>query len=182
MQSMNRSITTSRGRIILRDASPQDAERYRDLRLFALQESPTAFGSDYETSLNHPMSHWEGRLKADENGLVVFAEQNTQLAGMTGISRRDSSKAKHSAIIWGVYVRPEWRGLHIAGEMIESCCGWGDARGVNIVKLAVVTTNTSAIRCYKRCGFTVYGTEPRAIFHENAYYDEFLMSRYLANP
>lgn len=178
---MNRSITTSRGRILLREASAEDAERYRDLRLFALQESPTAFGGDYEISLNHPTSHWEGRLMADANGLVVFTEQNTQLVGMTGIRRRDSIKAKHSAIIWGVYVRPEWRGLHIAEGMIETCCGWADARGVNIAKLAVVTTNTSAIRCYERCGFTVYGTEPRAIYYEGQYYDELLMSRSLAN-
>lgn len=36
--------------------------------------------------------------------------------------------------------------------MIETCCGWADAQGVNIAKLAVVTTNASAIRCYERCG------------------------------
>jgi len=95
---------------------------------------------------------------------------------MTGIRRRESPKTKHSAGISGVYIRAEWRGLHIAEALIDSCVKWAKERRVNTIKLAVVTINTSAIHCYERCGFTTYGTEPRAIFHEGKYYDEYLMS------
>jgi hypothetical protein len=42
------SLETPKGTIILRDASLADADAYRELRLFALQESPTAFSADYE--------------------------------------------------------------------------------------------------------------------------------------
>jgi RimJ/RimL family protein N-acetyltransferase len=48
---------------------------------------------------------------------------------------------------------------------------------MRLVKLAVVTTNASAIRCYIQCGFRVYGVEPQVIYYDGVYYDELLMSR-----
>lgn len=172
---MIRSMDTPRGVIVIREATLADAEQFRELRLFALQESPTAFGADYRTSLNHPMSHWENRLKPDPNGTIIIAEQNAQLIGMTGIRQGESAKTKHAASIWGVFIRPEYRGLHIGEGLIEMGCAWAKARGVETVKLAVVTTNTPAIRCYERIGFKRYGVEPRAILYEGVYYDEYLM-------
>jgi hypothetical protein len=48
---------------------------------------------------------------------------------------------------------------------------------VPFVKLAVVTTNTPAVRCYARCGFAVYGIEPQAICYDGVFYDELLMAK-----
>jgi ribosomal protein S18 acetylase RimI-like enzyme len=155
-------------------------EQYRELRLHALQDSPTAFSADSQKNLSQPLSYWESRLEKDENNTTFFAEHGGQLIGMTGIGRGQSAKTKHSAFIWGVYIRPEWRGLHIAERLIETCIEWAQARAVNILKLGVMTSNTSALRCYERCGFKTYGTEPRAIYYEGKYYDEYLMYRDLS--
>lgn len=127
------------------------------------------------------MSFWEGRLNINEHGIILFVEHDSKLIGITGIYKGETPKTKHSAYIWGVYIRPEWRGMHIAEELISACMDWAGERKVEIVKLGVVTTNASAIRCYERCGFTVYGTEPRGIFYEEKYYDENLMFKTL-NP
>jgi len=156
-----------------------DVVQFRELRLFALQDSPTAFSADYQVNYNHPMSFWEGRLRFDEHGIIFFAEQDSKLMGMTGIRKGESPKTKHGAYIWGVYIHPEWRGLHIAEELINTCIEWAKAREVEIVKLGVTSTNASAIRCYERCGFTIYGTEPRGIFYDGRYYDEHLMFKLL---
>jgi hypothetical protein len=83
---MNGSIPTSRGNILIREATPNDAVRYRELRLEALLDSPTAFSADYQINLNHPMSFWEGRLISDEHGIMFFAEQENTLVGMTGMA------------------------------------------------------------------------------------------------
>ncbi len=176
---MIKSFQTPRGKIIIRDASLADAERYRELRLFALKESPTSFSADYEMNARQPMSFWKNRLKPDEHGISFVAEYEKQLIGMIGIRKGDSSKTKHSAGIWGVYVHPEWRGLHIAEGLIELCCDWAKLRDVQIAKLAVVSTNKSAIRLYERSGFTIYGTEPNALSVKGRYYDEHYMSRSL---
>ena len=114
-------------------------------------------------------------IKSEEQALF-FSEKDGQLIGMTGIYRSLSKKSLHSAMIWGVYVRPQWRGRHISEKLVRACLKWAKDQGLAIVKLAVVTTNQSAIHCYERCGFTIYGTEPKAINYDGAYYDEYLMA------
>ena len=174
---MNRSITTPRGPIFIRDATPADAMLFRELRLEALQDSPIAFSADYQQNLNHSAKYWEDRLTLEKDeATILLAEHEGKLLGMTGIARGGSPKTRHGAWIWGVYVTPEWRGLRVAEELINSCLTWARARNIVLVKLGVAATNISAIRCYERCGFSTYGTEPRAIFYEGKYYDEFLMS------
>lgn len=177
MQPINHPIETTRGTIIIREATPADVTQFRELRLFALQDAPTAFSADYQTHLSRPMSFWEGRLTFDEYGIIFFAEYTGNLIGMTGIRQRESPKTKHSADIFSVYVRPEWRGLHIAETLIDRCTQWAKSKAVNILKLGVMASNTSAVRCYERCGFKIYGTEPRDVLYEGKYYDLYLMYR-----
>jgi len=173
---MIRSITTSRGTILIREAKPEDAVPFRGLRLEALQDSPIAFTADYHKNLNHPSKYWEDMLTmpADECTIFLAIDRNN-LIGMTGIARGSSPKTRHGAWIWGVYVTPAWRGLHIAEELITSCFTWGKARNIILAKLGVAAVNKSAIRCYERCGFKTYGTEPRAVCVDGKYYDEHLM-------
>jgi len=176
---MIRSITTERGVIVIREANMGDVVQFREFRLFALQESPTAFSADYQVNHDLPMSFWEGRLRFDGHGIIFFTEHDSKLIGMTGVRQGETPKTRHGAYIWGVYVRPEWRGLHLAEELINTCIEWATERDVEIIKLGVTTTNASAIRCYERCGFTTYGIEPRGIFYEGKNYDEYLMFKLL---
>jgi RimJ/RimL family protein N-acetyltransferase len=173
---MKRSITTPRGKILIRQAIPADAAAFRELRLGALQDSPIAFSADYQKNLHHPLKHWEDMLTmhADES-TIFLAECEKSLIGTTGIARGNSPKTRHSAWVWGVYVKPEWRGLHIAEELIRMCFTWAKARRIVIAKLGVAAINTSAVRCYERCGFQIYGTEPRALSYEGKYYDFHMM-------
>ena len=176
---MKSSIPTSRGAVLIREAKPTDAIRYRELRLNALLDSPTAFSADYQINLRHPVSFWESRLTSDEYGIMFLAEHENALIGMTGVRKGESPKTKHGAYVWGVYVCPPWRGLHLAEVLIRACANWARERDVVVLKLGVMANNASAIRCYERCGFTIYGTEPRALFYEGQYYDELLMYRSL---
>jgi RimJ/RimL family protein N-acetyltransferase len=174
---MIKSITTLRGTIIIRQSNPADAANFRELRLGALLDSPTSFSMDYDRASQQSIKYWEDTLAMnDQESAIFFAEHEGQLIGMTGIARGRSPKTRHGADIWGVYVMPQWRGLHIAEELLASCKNWAKAREVVILRLAVVATNQSAIRCYERCGFVTYGTEPRALCYEGTYYDEYLMS------
>ena len=174
---MNRTIDTPRGQILIREANTADAVIFRELRLGALQDSPIAFTADYQKNVNHPMKYWEDLLspRIDES-TIFLAEQDGRLIGMTGIMRSNSPKTRHAAWVWGVYVTPQWRGLHIGEEIIRSCLGWAKEHDIVLAKLGVAAVNAPAIRCYERCGFKTYGTEPRAVLYEDKYYDEYLMS------
>ena len=174
---MIKSVRTPRGKIVIRQSNLADVSSFRELRLEALQDSPTAFSMDYQRSSHYPIKYWEERLVMDDmESAIFFAEHDGHLIGMTGIVRGSSPKTKHGSDVWGVYVTPQWRGLHIAEELIRSCRDWAVARGIVILRLAVVATNASAIRCYERCGFVTYGTEPRSLFFKEKYYHEYLMS------
>jgi RimJ/RimL family protein N-acetyltransferase len=176
---MIRSVETNHGTIVIREANLADLEPFRELRLFALQESPLAFGADYETNLNNPLEYWQERVREDEHSVTFIAEHEQTLIGMAGIHRRPLPKTKHSATIIGVFVHPDWRGVHIAGSMIDACIDWARSKDVIIVKLSVNASNTSAIYCYERCGFTIYGTEPKSTFYNGQFYDALLMARQL---
>ena len=173
---MNPSLQTPRGEILIREAAPKDAVQFRGLRLYALQESPTAFSADYQKNLNHSRQYWEEMLtmQADESTIFLATHENS-LIGTTGIVRGGTPKTRHSATVWGVYVRPEWRGLHVAEALIIACFTWARARKIVAARLGVTATNTSAIRCYERCGFAITGTEPRALYYEGQYHDFFMM-------
>lgn len=174
---MIRSINTQRGTVVIRQSNLADAASFRELRLEALQDSPAAFGMDYQKSSQSSAKYWEDTLTMDDQeSAIFFAEMEQRLIGMTGIARGRSPKTRHGAYIWGVYVTPTWRGLHIAEELVCSCKDWAKAREIVILRLAVVASNRPAVRCYERCGFVTYGTEPRSLFYEGQYYDEFLMS------
>jgi RimJ/RimL family protein N-acetyltransferase len=70
----------------------------------------------------------------------------------------------------------------VADGLLAACIDYARRLGLRQLKLAVVTTNASAIRLYLRHGFTVYGVEPEAIFANNIYYDELMMVLVLEKP
>lgn len=178
-------LATPHGTLTIRPTHADDAAAFRDLRLEALRTHPEAFEADYADNLARPIAAWEDRVRSgagDEHNITYVAAAGDLLAGMTGIFRHNEIKTRHSGTIWGVYVRPAWRGAGVADALIAACLAWGRAKGLRIVKLGVAATNTAAIRCYLRHSFAVYGIEPEVIYHDAVYYDELLMARRLAAP
>jgi RimJ/RimL family protein N-acetyltransferase len=174
MFSPNAIISTPRGNVIIRPARLEDAIQFSGLRTEALRDNPTVFGSSYEScDLAWALQVLKSNI---QDGCNFIAESSTELLGMAGIRRNQRLKTRHSATIGGVYIRPDWRGQGIIDGLIEACLDWAKKQQVVIIKLAVVTSNQAATRAYQRLGFTIYGTEPKVIFYEGVYYDEFLMS------
>jgi RimJ/RimL family protein N-acetyltransferase len=167
----------------IRPTTEADLEPFRELRLEALRAHPEAFGSDFDESRQRPREHWIERMRNTERQMTLVATAtNATLAAMAGIFRDEGAKVRHSASIWGVYVRPAWRGAGLAGALVNACVDWAREAGVRIVRLSVVTSNESAIRCYRRCGFEQYGLAPEVIFADGKYQDEILMFRKLEEP
>jgi ribosomal protein S18 acetylase RimI-like enzyme len=166
----------------IRLAVPADATELRTLRLEALSRHPEAFAADYEMTAAEGPEIWAQRLQeyaAENSSAVCIAEVDHRLVGMAGISRGHWPKTRHSAILWGVYVQQAWRGRRIGQQLVNDCLEWARSQSITIVRLGVTVSNTSAIRCYAGCGFTVYGLEQKSLFYHLAYYDELMMSRML---
>lgn len=167
----------NRKEVQIREALPSDALKLRNLRLEALKTHPEAFGADYETDKNTPLSVWEQNLQPNPNAAVFVAESNSDLIGSSGITRSKFQKMSHNAVIWGVYVSGEYRRGKIGERLINACLNWAREKNLVSVKLSAVTTNAAAIRLYVKCGFQVYGVEPKVLKVEDDFYDELLMIR-----
>ena len=177
---MSNTLTTPQGVVAIRPAVPDDAAALRELRLEALGAHPDAFSADYAAAAAQSAQAWAERVAGyavESQGVICVAAAAGRLVGMTGLVREQWPKSRHGATLWGVYVKVEWRGLHVAEALVNEGIAWARAHGVVILKLGVVTRNVAAIRCYARCGFTVYGLDPKTIRHDGVYYDELLMAR-----
>ena len=172
-------ICSSIGEVNIRMAIPQDAASLRELRLEALMSYPEAFAADVDLTAAEGNNVWAERLSnyiASQSGAMCIAQCGDALVGMSGIGRGHWPKTRHFGTLWGVYVKPEWRGNHIGTGLTNGCLGWARGNGLSVVSLGVNVANTSAITCYKRCGFTVYGVEPKALYVNGVYHDELLMA------
>jgi RimJ/RimL family protein N-acetyltransferase len=177
--------STARGEITIRQATPSDAESLLQLRLEALRLNPEAFAADYDLTAERGSQEWEKLTREfTENcsGTLVVADNGDLLVGMTGLTRGHWPKTRHFGTLWGVYVRPDWRGLRIGDAIIKLCLDWAVMNEMVVVKLGVNTLNTGAIHCYTRCGFTTYATQPKTNFYDGTYYDEYLMIKLLDSP
>lgn len=150
----------------------KDAQAFQDLRLEALQESPTAFGSSYEEERDRPLEVVARRL-ADARSYVFGAyTEEEELVGMTGLLREGRPKTRHKASVWGMYVAPPFRGQGIGRALLQAAIAQARALpGVRQVNIGVTTSNRAAYALYVSCGFETYGVEREAMAVEARYYD-----------
>lgn len=168
-------------RVAVRRLGRDDVGAYRDLRLLALRESPTAFGTSYEEEARLARPVFAARLDG-RTGLQLFgAFVGDVLVGMVGVWRLRARKERHRAEIRSMFVRPESRGAGVGARLLTHALDAAAAMpGVRQVSLTVTAGNTAARRLYEAHGFTVYGQAPEALFVDGVYYDDVLMVRRLA--
>jgi ribosomal protein S18 acetylase RimI-like enzyme len=165
--------------ISIRTIRESDLHAFKALRLESLREHPESFGSDYAENLREPESFWVARIKDavdSSEGCIILADAGNKLAGLAGVRREKGVKGRHAAMIWGVYVRPKYRGQKLVDRIIAELLSWCRSNQVRIVRLSATCTGP-ALRCYLRCGFAVYGVSPEEIRIGDKYYDETLMWR-----
>jgi RimJ/RimL family protein N-acetyltransferase len=176
------NLSTPKGEISIRQAVPSDAPDLLALRLEGLSVNPEAFAADVEKTTADGPQAWVERLNqyaAGDSGAILVATAGTKLIGMNGVVRGHWPKTRHSGSLWGVYVTPGWRGLHVGQAIVNGCVDWAVQHELTVLTLGVIISNVPAIRCYARCGFTVFGIQPRITFYHGVYYDDLLMSRLL---
>jgi len=151
--------------VVVRPVRAGEAAALRAVRLRALADAPEAFGETLEHSRARGPASYE-ELVADAvagRAFVGVAELAGELVGMTGVRRHDPGKFGHRAMVWGVWVAPEARGVGVAGALLDQAVAWSRVAGVGTLELTVVVDNLVALRLYRRAGFVVYGTDPDAM-------------------
>lgn len=165
--------------ISIRPLTPSDAQAFRDLRLEALSSHPAAFSSSHEEESPRSLDEFRARIPASGPNAIFGAFAEGRLIGMAGFVVYDRPKARHKGLMWGVFVKQDWRGQRVGKALVQSVIDRA-SRHVIMIEAAVVLTNESARRTYHGLGFKPYGIEPKAIRVGDRFYDEELI--YLEFP
>ena len=160
----------------LRRLEAADAPAFQRLRIegFALQ--PREFRYAPEDEADMPLGEVAARLERD---FVVGVFDGDTLVGIAGLTRHGGVKISHKALLWGMYLRGEYRGQGGADMLMSAILDHARGR-VEIVTLTAMSDNPRALAFYRRWGFVAYGVEPAAVKYEEGYFDETLMSLRLA--
>jgi ribosomal protein S18 acetylase RimI-like enzyme len=157
-------------RVELRTLTPADAADFHALRLRSLRESPEAFGSSHDEEQHVTLQAVAQRLEASRTPtarIVLGAWADDVLVGVVGCVQESRAKARHKAVIWGMYVAPEARGQGVGRALLERAVA--EARtwpNVARLTLSVVERGEAARALYRSVGFEPYAREADA-FRQN---------------
>lgn len=155
----------------IRRLTVDDLDSFREIRAEAIQNYPQSFATPEEDEGGDAMiaayRHW---LSGD----ILGAFEHENLTGVAGFYVGPDKRAQHRGHIFTVYVKERCRGKGVGDRLIKELLALAEER-VEQVHLAVVLTATAAIKTYRRNGFDIYGTDPRAIRIGDVAYDKYLM-------
>jgi RimJ/RimL family protein N-acetyltransferase len=168
----------------IRPLEIEDFPAFLEIQKEALLQAPEVFGSDHDwfegLSVLSKEQRYEKYMNYPYQYLLGAVDPNGQIIGMIGYSGQEQLKLRHKGRLWGLFVREEHRGRGIASKLIASLIDTArDILEVEQIQLTVSTRNEASYALYLRLGFTVYGTESRAMKVDHSYVDEYLMVKFL---
>jgi RimJ/RimL family protein N-acetyltransferase len=132
----------------------EDADRLKSMRVEATKESPTSVYPTPEEELEKSIDEFQKKLGWDLYNYIVGAFDDDRLVGIAGLRRERGQKIHHKAILWGIYVTPQYRARGIAKSLVKAILDI--ARGiaeVTQIRLCVHTRNAAARQVYTTSGF-----------------------------
>ena len=147
--------------ITLELITSENALVFKDVRLRALQDTPSAFGSTYAKESALKDADWIKRAAqwSNERAAAYLAMDKDTACGIAGVylDQNDATLA-HLGSMW---TAPSHRRRGVGRLLVNEIIRWVQLRKVHALRLMVVCNNQSAILFYERLGFTMTGrTEP----------------------
>lgn len=156
--------------VVVRLSLASDARSVRRLRLEALRDNPTAFGSRYEEVKRWSPSQWEEMAAAPS---TYLAEVRGRAVGTVrgGYNDRDEPGTDRRWL-WGMFVSPEARGGPVGPALVARVVQWARDDAGSSLHLLVATTNGRAEAFYRKQGFVATGNVTPHETRENLWFNE----------
>ena len=132
-------------------------QEYKTVRLRALKDSPTAFGSTYARESALSDSDWLRRADTwnGPGGVCYLAMDAGAPCGIiAGYSDKNDPPRVWVASMW---VAPTHRRSRLGTILMDAVKLWAHTLRVAELYLMVTSNNLAAIRFYERCGFAFTG-------------------------
>jgi len=155
---------------IITQLSPDEWQKYRDIRLEALKADPLAFASSLNEEVKLPEKSWRDRIHN-----MWFAMFNNQPVGMAGLLRHENESSLHCGNIISLWVKPEFQGRGIAKALIRELRAISLKTGIKKLSLEATITQQAAIRLYETMGFEKIALLKANLYKDGKYLDEYLM-------
>ena len=157
----------------IRPLSENDAAKYWNLRLEALQTEPFAFGKAPEEYWAISVEAQAARFREMHPDFTLGAFEGDNLIGMATFVREKGRKERHKGRIYGVYITRSQRGKGVGYQLMHALLEKAkEDPSLEQVLLAVGARQESARQLYRKLGFESFGTEPRALKIGSEYIDE----------
>lgn len=109
--------------ISIRQLTENDWQEFSQIRLQALQTDPLVFGSNYEKESQMTEADWRGKLRAEDNAIFLIYENKTPI-GITCVSVDRNDATKKTALLWGSWLAPDFRGKGLSELMYQNRINW----------------------------------------------------------
>jgi ribosomal protein S18 acetylase RimI-like enzyme len=143
--------------ISLEAITPRNAMIFKEIRLRALQDAPSAFSSSYAKEARLSDADWIERA-AQWSGPQSVAYLTLDKAIACGIAGafldHDDVTRAHLISMW---VAPAHRRLGIASSLVKAITDWAHMQRARTLQLLVTSNNEPAIKLYERLGFRMTG-------------------------
>jgi RimJ/RimL family protein N-acetyltransferase len=156
----------------IRPLATGDATAFRQIRLQAISDSPSAVWPTYEEEAKRTVEEIEARIQRKDTQVVFGAFIDSKLVGIAGLRREPLEQVKHKAVLWGVFISPDRRREGLARKLFSSVLSFACDEGVRQIQLCVNAENDRARNLYRSLGFKPFGLEPRAMRVDDKYFDE----------
>jgi len=153
MEGMNpekNASATADGLVVTR-AFEDQWRAVRTVRLAALAESPSAFGSTLQREQEYHETQWREWTRSA--ALFLACADGTPVGIAAGISG-DTDESRKLVAVW---MSPDWRGRGASSGLLGGVEQWARADGARRLQLWLTQGNIPARRLYERHGYVDTG-------------------------
>lgn len=151
--------------ISIKQINKNDWQKFRTIRLKALQSDPEVFGSHYEREKNYSKQDWIEWV-ATKTQAIFFIYDDEIPIGMTGIFIPQDTVAKTTAVLWGSWIEPNYRRKGISDLMYQARIDWAKSQPeIKRIQVSHRESNVASKFANQKHGFKLIKEEDK-VWHD----------------